>query len=108
VSAADGGAGGSAAALALRCAFERVAAPAQAAVRYRGAGTCEVFLNGRPLRRLTSDLRNSKEIKVSYAPLRAEDLALFRRGRNVLAVRYVPADRRFPADISLVEVIEAR
>jgi hypothetical protein len=90
----------------LRRDFELRAVPPEPVLTVTGRQNCHVYLNGKLLRKIRMNSRPRQNSKISYIPLRPDEISYLKEGTNTLAVAVVNVDREIRFDLSLVEMRE--
>jgi len=71
-----------------------------------GRQNCHVYLNGTLLRQIRMSARPEQNSKISYIPLRPDEIGSLKKGTNIFAVAVTSADQESNFDLSLVEMKE--
>lgn len=90
----------------LRSDFELETIPQKPILCVTGREDCQIFVNGRLLRRIRMNARSEQQQKISYIPVRTDELRHFKRGRNVLAVAVTNAIEEAGFDVSLFNMAD--
>jgi hypothetical protein len=70
----------------MRTAFDLKKTPSGPMLKITGRAACDVYLNSKLLRRVQMRARAGEKSKISFIPLRDNELQLLRKGPNTLAV----------------------
>jgi len=86
--------------------FELNTAPHKPVLCVTGRQNCHIFLNGKLLRQVRMNARPEQNSKISYIPLRPEEIGSLEKGTNIFAVAITNADQEANFDLGLVEMKE--